>query len=53
MLGRRVKAFDNPSSDMIWQLEDDLEREVAEGVYFLVARTEDGETTQKIIVLRR
>ena len=53
ILGRRVKVFDNPSSDIIWQLEDDLERKVAEGVYFLVARTEDGETTQKIIVLRR
>lgn len=52
MLGRLVKAFDNPSHEMTWQLEDDLDREVAEGIYFLVGRTEDNETTQKVVVLR-
>jgi hypothetical protein len=52
MLGRLVKSFDNPPRDMIWQLEDDLDRKMADGIYFLVGRTDDDETTQKIVVLR-
>ena len=51
MLGRLVKTYDNPSYDMTWQLDDDLDRKVAEGIYFLVGRTEDNETVQKVVVL--
>jgi hypothetical protein len=53
MLGRLVKSFDNPPHDMTWQLEDEIDREVAEGIYFLVGRTENNETTQKVVVLGR
>ena len=52
-LGRLVRTFDNPSNDMIWRLEDDFERGAAEGIYFLVGRTDNNETMQKVVVLRR
>jgi hypothetical protein len=53
MLGRLVRNFNNPPHDMAWQLEDELERAVADGIYFLVGRTEDDEVKQKVVVIRR
>ena len=52
MLGRLVRNFDDPPHDMAWSLEDALDREVADGVYFLVGRTEDDEIRQKIVIIR-
>ncbi len=53
MLGRLIRSFDNPPHDMVWQLDDDLDREISEGVYFLVGRNEDEAITQKVVVFRR
>jgi len=53
MLGRLVKTFNYPPNDLTWQLEDELDREVAGGIYFLVGRTEDNDTMQKVVVLGR
>jgi carboxypeptidase T len=53
MLGRLVTNFDHPVSGMIWQLQDDLDRELAEGVYFLVGQTLSNKVMQKLVVIHR
>jgi carboxypeptidase T len=53
IMGRLVKAFDDPLHDMTWQLEDEHNRKVSGGVYFLVGRADRDEIVQKVVVVDR
>jgi hypothetical protein len=53
MLGRLVRYLENPASGMAWQLRDDMDRELSEGIYFIVGQTSTSEIMQKLVVIYR
>ena len=50
--GRLVKNFQNPDRTMFWQGLDEQNREVAEGIYWLLGKNDDNQTVQKIVLIR-
>jgi hypothetical protein len=50
--GRLVRSMANPPSSITWLGDDDQDRSVADGVYWVVGRTNDEEILQKVIVIR-
>jgi hypothetical protein len=52
-LGRLVTNIENPGGGIVWHCVDDNNREVAEGIYWLIATATDEATVKKVVVVRR
>jgi len=52
VLGRMVTDIENPSGQITWRCRDADNREVSEGIYWLVARS-DQIAVQKIVLIKR
>lgn len=50
--GRLLYTIDRPDRDTAWLLKDQNQRDVTNGVYFIVARSGDSLITKKIVLLR-
>jgi carboxypeptidase T len=51
ILGRLLRTFDNPTSVVTWNCRDTQNREIPNGIYFIVGETTDENVCQKVIVL--
>jgi len=49
--GRVLKNFENPSSGtLIWLGKDDIDRDLANGVYYVIGQTNDSKIVRKIVI---
>lgn len=52
LAGRLIKTIESTAGQITWTGDDEQGRSVAEGIYWVVGRTDDDEITQKVIVIR-
>lgn len=50
-LGRLLRTFNNPATMVTWNCRDKQNREIPNGVYFIVGETTEENVCQKVIVL--
>lgn len=49
--GRVLKDFENPSSNiLIWLVKDNMDRDLANGVYYVIGETTDAKFVRKIVI---
>jgi hypothetical protein len=49
--GRVLKDFENPSSNtLIWLGKDNMDRDLANGVYYVIGETNDAKLVRKIVI---
>ena len=50
VIGRLLKEFDNPTNNLFWQCNDDRNRKISNGIYWIIGKTTEERLINKVVV---